>query len=150
MSEHIPAGDPETEVAQHAVDGARALSFTIYGPPRTKKNHGWRTKSGKQMPSHSFAAWNRLAQASLACVRSRHLHTWFPITEPINCRALFYRDAERGDAVGYYQALADALEDARILDNDSLVVSWDGSRLLKDRTNPRIEVHLEVLSAPGP
>jgi len=66
-----------------------------------------------------------------------------PITDEVNCRALFYRDALRGDAVGYYQALADALEEAGIVKNDRLIVSWDGSRLLKDADIPRIEVTLD-------
>ena len=94
------------------------------------------------MPSHAFADWNRSAQFHLAPV-ARALKT--AIAQPVNCRALIYRDALRGDAVGYYQALADALEEAGIIENDRLVVSWDGSRLLKDADNPRIEVTLEAV-----
>lgn len=60
----------------------------------------------------------------------------------LNCCALFYRDRLTGDAVGYYQALADALEEAGIVENDRLIVSWNGSQLLKDAKNPRIEVSL--------
>ena len=119
-----------------------SLSFTIPGPPRTKKNHGFRTKSGKQMPSHAFAEWNSAAQIHLLEIR-RRLFPAGATFYPVNCRALFYRDANRGDAVGYYQALADALEEARIVHNDSLIVSWDGSRILKDAANPRIEVTIE-------
>jgi Holliday junction resolvase RusA-like endonuclease len=119
-----------------------AVSFFIPGAPRTKKNHGWRTKQGAQMPSHAFIEWNRSAQVHLAPV-ARAIKQ--PIAVTVNCRALFYRDALRGDAVGYYQALADALEEAGIVENDRLIVSWDGSRLLKDADNPRIEVTLEAV-----
>ena len=42
-------------------------------------------------------------------------------------------------------ALADALEEAGIVENDRLIVSWDGSRLLKDAATPRIEVMLEAV-----
>lgn len=118
------------------------IQFTIPGKPRTKKNHGWRTKRGRQMPSHAYAAWSKEALLHL-CVLMAGRPT---IQGPVNCRALFYRDALRGDAVGYYQALADTLEDARVVHDDVLIVSWDGSRLLKDAKNPRIEVVLEVLS----
>lgn len=113
------------------------VEFTIPWAPRTKKNHGWRTKSGKQMPSHAFMEWNAKAQIRLIPIRQRGT-----IQTPVNCRALIYRDRLSGDAVGYYQALADALEDARVVHDDVLIVSWDGSRLLKDAKNPRVEVVL--------
>ena len=119
------------------------INFTIPGAPRTKKNSGWRTKQGKQMPSHAFLAWNKDAQLWL--VDTRRKWDGLPLEGPVNCAAAFYRDAERGDAVGYYQALADALEEAQIVENDALIVSWDGSRMLKDAANPRIEVELRIL-----
>lgn len=114
--------------------------FVLRGAPRTKKNHGFRTKSGKQMPSHAYLWWNRLAQQQLALIRHKNKH--LPIATPVNCSAAIYRDALRGDAVGYYQALADTLEHGGIVEDDVLIVSWDGSRLLKDAENPRIEVTL--------
>src|SRR3990167_9800113 len=57
---------------------------------------------------------------------------WHPLTESVNCRALFYRDANRGDFIGYAQGLADLLEKRGVLTNDVCLVSWDGSRLLVD------------------
>lgn len=86
-------------------------------------------------------------------------YPWIPIREPVNCMAIFYRQKNIGDAVGFYQALADLLEicqdckqkkrkcqcyqfGARVLDDDKWIVSWDGSRLSKDKDNPRIEVLL--------
>ena len=65
-----------------------------------------------------------------------------PIEYPINVSAAFYRDKLTGDAVGYYQALADALEEGGIVENDSLIRSWNGSKLLKDAKNPRIEIEI--------
>jgi hypothetical protein len=44
--------------------------------------------------------------------------------------------------VGYYQGLADLLESRGILANDKHIVSWDGSRLLKDAARPRVELIL--------
>lgn len=116
------------------------VRFTLTGAPRTKKNSGWRNKAGKQMPSHAYLWWNRLAQQQLALIRSGN--TRFPITKPVNCAAAIYREALRGDAVGYYQAIADTLEHGGIVEDDALIVSWDGSRILKDAANPRIEVVL--------
>lgn len=121
------------------------IRFTIPGAPRTKKNHGWRTKHGKQMPSRAFAAWNKQAQMYLMLWRTTNGKPELrdPISCPVNVRAYFYRDAQRGDAVGYYQALADALQEARIVVDDALIVSWDGSRMLIDPRSPRIDVELE-------
>jgi len=70
-----------------------------------------------------------------------------PIAGPVNCRALFYRKTLVGDACNFCQALADALEEGGIVRNDSLIVSWDGSRLLKDSENPRVIVTLEEIPA---
>ena len=125
----------------------RQWRFTLKSAPRTKKNHGiitTRGKSPRMLPSKQFSAWNRIAQVELARVRADS--RGFPIEFNVNVRAWFYRDAERGDAVGYYQALADALQEGRIVADDKCLISWDGSRLLKDADNPRIEVHItEVL-----
>ena len=60
----------------------------------------------------------------------------------VNCRAWIYREALRGDAVGFYQAIGDALQHYSILDDDKRIVSWDGSRLLKDAERPRVEIVL--------
>lgn len=61
----------------------------------------------------------------------------------LNCRALIYRDARRGDAVGYYQGIADLLQHLCVLTDDRMLVSWDGSRLLLDPEHPRVDVVLE-------
>lgn len=124
--------------SERQTDELLPASFTILGPPRTKKNSSWRTSHGHQMPSRAFTAWNESAQLQLIRVARRGT-----IQRTVNCRARFYRDALRGDAVGYYQALADALQDARVVHDDYLIISWDGSRLDKDAENPRIEVTLE-------
>lgn len=116
------------------------LSLTILGAPRTKKNHGSVIQRGKRRYHIPSAAWTKWVHAAgvvpvgLGCIK-----------RDVNCRALFYRDALRGDAVGYYQGLADFLENRGLVLNDKLIVSWDGSRLLLDRENPRVEVTLEVV-----
>lgn len=133
------------------------ISFTIPGKPRTKKNSGWRTKyGGKQMPSKAYLQWDSDAQKHLLkwAVRNEEFLNWCSYNRygpdpcsamPMNCQAIFYRDALRGDAVGYYQALADTLQKFGLVKNDSLIEQWDGSRLLKDAKNPRIEVTLETI-----
>jgi len=67
-------------------------------------------------------------------------------TEQVRCAAVFYRDRNHGDAVGYYQGLADLLEKRGVLKNDRQIVDWRGSQLLKDSRRPRVELTLEVLA----
>lgn len=58
---------------------------------------------------------------------------------------LLCRDADRGDLVGYLQGLADLLEKRGVVANDKWIQSWDGSRLAKDKANPRVELTLTPL-----
>ncbi|CAB4184742.1 hypothetical protein UFOVP1122_28 [uncultured Caudovirales phage] len=108
-------------------------------PPRTKKTSGRIVRCGKfpkLLPSKAFEEWQAGAVGDLRKCVSR------AVDYPVNCNASIYRDALRGDAVGFYQAIADLLEVAGVVLNDRLIVSWDGSRLLKDAKLPRVEVEL--------
>lgn len=136
------------------------LALVIPGPPRTKKNHGRRVIVDgqlKTMPSVAWCVWCdrvapllRLVMQRLACGQDRAEcggavacgQQRGPIDFEVNCRALFYRDANQGDAVGYYQGLADVLEKGQVVKDDKWIVSWDGSRLCKDAASPRVEVLL--------
>lgn len=132
-----------------AVGSSVLFSLVILGPPRTKKNHSRivgvrasrrsRFAKPRLLPSVEYVRWHRIALPQAKAGR-----TAAPITTPVNCRAFFYRDRRVGDAVGYYQALADLLQDAGILADDRLIVTWDGSRLLKDKDRPRVELELTL------
>lgn len=68
-----------------------------------------------------------------------------PLDVPVFVAAAFYRDALRGDLIGYQQALADILEASGVVANDSLIVHWplppDGRLpLRKDAERARVEV----------
>ena len=124
--------------------------LTIEGPPRTKKNHGRILRMGsrnKVMPSESFMEWQAVAvpqlrqQWATACPIELDRS---PLAAPVQISATFYRDARRGDLVGYMQALADVLEKAEVLKNDSLIVSWDGTRMDKDASRPRVELTINT------
>lgn len=109
-------------------------------PPRTKKNSGQIvTVNGRQvlLPSKDYLEWEK------GCIVSSAYDRMAPaITFPVNCKATIYRDRNVGDAVGYYQAIGDCLEKMGIVQNDRLIVSWDGTRLDKDPSNPRVEIEL--------
>ena len=120
------------------------MKLTILGPPRTKKNSSIiNTRGGRiqKLPSAAYSAWDRMAQMQLGKYRAQCPNGWM-FQRPVNVCAIFYREALVGDAVGFYQALADTLEKGGIVENDRLIVSWDGSRLLKDKDNPRVEIEI--------
>lgn len=71
---------------------------------------------------------------------------WTPLATPMNCRAVFYRDRNAGDFIGYVQGLADLLEERGVIANDVLLATWNGSHLAIDRDNPRVELSLEPIT----
>lgn len=119
------------------------VSVVIPGAPRTKKNHSrivWNGNRPRILPSKAHEEWAE--QAERRCtIKGRKA-----IAEPVNCRASIYREALTGDAVGFYQAIADLLEKVGVVENDKWIVSWDGTRLMKDAKEPRIELCLEAAS----
>lgn len=130
------------------VPSASAIaSFTILGPPRTKKNHGRVIVRGGRrfhIQSIAYEQWHDVAMVHLAGIRValRLKRVVLPVSGSIQVRATFYRDRLAGDLVGYEQALGDVLEETGIIQNDKLIYSWDGTRLDLDRVRPRIEVEI--------
>jgi Holliday junction resolvase RusA-like endonuclease len=80
-----------------------------------------------------------------------------PLDCDVTVRALIYRDSKRGDLVGYQQAIGDALQGGGsrskakrtpcVLMDDSQIKSFDGTRLLIDRENPRVEIEIQPFVA---
>lgn len=119
------------------------VELVVFAAPRTKKNSGGvLTRGGKKfhVPSPAYLVFEAEVVAAAARLQLGQLPEG-----AYNVRATFYRDARRGDAVGYYQALADALQRAGVVANDAQLVAWDGSRLALDRLRPRVEVTVEPL-----
>ena len=115
--------------------------MVIVGAPRTKKNHSTIVRSKgrpRLIPSEAYRRWESVAVPQMRIYWAGRE----PIARPVNVCAVFYRDADRGDAVGYYQALADALEKAGVVVNDKWIWSWDGSRMDKDADKPRVEIEI--------
>ncbi len=144
------------------------ISFTVAGPPRTKKTSNRivqiKGKNGargftKILPSEAYEDWFKAAMLQAPAIRRALLNAGatLPLTGLLNVRAMFYRERLSGDATGFYQGLADWLQEPRqskgrtvrqgagIIRDDAQIVSWDGSRLLKDAACPRVEVRIEVV-----
>lgn len=130
FDEPEPAPPPEL--------GTVLAELVVYGKPRTKKNTPVVTEQRIPLPSKAFRAYAKLALPQLTSAWSSRAE----ITTPVCCTALWYRDRDQGDPVGFYQGLADLLQDAGVLKDDKLVRHWDGSRLLIDRATPRVVLTL--------
>lgn len=136
-------------------------------------------------PSEAHEQWFELQLLHRGAIRSALKHTGIPIEGPVQIAAIFYRDRDAGDLLGYEQALGDLIQEEKwgcqdcgkryyalhqrcpgcnasiarfrharqglglILD-DRQIVSWDGSRLAVDKSNPRIELALTILADPTP
>jgi hypothetical protein len=130
------------------------VKITVIGSPRTKKNHSTVSTVGghvRVLPSKPWSEWCKYAGIKVdgnalvgELLMGKGVRRWSPLTTDYNVKALFYRDRDIGDAVGYYQGLADLLEKRGVLRDDKQIRSWDGSRLLVDRANPRVEIELEA------
>ncbi len=139
---------PVKEVKRPVVDFPNPdmplLHFVIATAPRTKKNHSTMVfRKGKKpvvLPSKQYQQYVREAEPSLFKIPRRRINV------RMNVKALFYKDTQQlGDLVGYLQALDDLLVDAGVIedDNESIIMSHDGSRVLYDKDFPRTEVWME-------
>lgn len=129
------------------------MNFSILGDPRTKKNHT-RIIRVRGVPrivqAESHDAWAQSAQLQLqaqwSAQRPRGMGDGLPDDNPKNLRALVYRDRAVGDLGNYLAAICDVLERAGVVANDRLIAGFDGSRLLVDRANPRVEITLTEMA----
>lgn len=122
--------------------------MVILGAPRTKKNHS-RIVRGPGgfpilVPSKEYKAWEKVAVLQMK-VQWREQ----PIARACQVRARVFRERATGDLVNYLGAIADALQVANVVVDDKWIVSWDGSRLLKDAKRPRVELEITPFAEDG-
>jgi hypothetical protein len=138
--------------------------LVIVGAPRTKKNSQRVLRFGKfnkVVPSAAAMEWSDEAARQLREQWSGRA----PIAGAVHVRAVFYREKNLGDLVGFMQALGDVLEQATppkkapkraprkppakagVIENDRQIVSWDGTRLSKDAARPRVELEIMRVDA---
>ncbi len=114
------------------------MTFTIPGNPVTKKNHQriLKTRDGRSFvaPSAQYKAYEEQSG-------------WFiPMKEidyPVNVKCVYYMETlRRVDLVNLLESTLDCLVRYGCLkDDDSRIVQGhDGSRVLLDRENPRVEI----------
>lgn len=115
---------------------------TLKGPPRTKKNHQ-RILNGFGgrpfvAPSKEFVDYQELCLWQIKTPQRA-------ISEAVNVKAVYYMpNRRRVDLVNLLEATCDILAKAGVLDDDraTIVAAHDGSRVLLDRQNLRVEIEI--------
>lgn len=122
--------------------------ITIPGRPITKKNsqriiYNKRTKRPQIIQSETYKNYETECLWRLKTYRGPK----FKDTK-LHVRCKYWMPNRRSwpDLMGLYQASADIIEKAGIIDNDRNIVSMDGSRIVGiDKDNPRAEIFIEEL-----
>ena len=128
--------------------------FVILGNPVIKKNsrpiHVNRTTGrpfiGKS-EKLSSAETDALAQFQ---IQKMQFSEEFPIKYRLHVRFMFYRNNHAHvDLSNLYEFPQDCLQEAGIIENDTLIESHDGSRKRYDKKNPRTEIYISLFEDDG-
>ena len=117
------------------------MYFKVLGQPVTKKNSSQmvfnpKTKRWFPVPSKQYKEFKKATVKQLPELTS-------PIEVPVNIQYTFYMNTKRlVDGLNLSEAMDDILVDGKILsdDNRDIVAGHDGTRVLYDKGNPRVEV----------
>ena len=121
------------------------IQITLRGRPITKKNSSQIIKTGgkrKVIPSKQFSAYEEACLYQLIKAPQTR-------EENLNMQCLYYMPTRhRVDLVNLLQATCDILVKAGIIEDDSskVIAGHDGSRVLYDKENPRVEITLSEVS----
>ena len=138
---------------------ADEIRFVIKGDPRTKKNHQMIAGAGHKCsacgkPEKQWIRQGRahddFADAAKWQLRPRPQKS---IDYPVNVKAIFYmKTRRRVDALNLQATIDDLLVECKILedDNSKIVAAHDGSRVLYDPMNPRVEITITRMDEPAP
>lgn len=120
---------------------------TLKGPPRTKKNHQriLRDRAGLPFvaPSKEFQIYQEKCLWQIKTPQK-------PISEAVNVKCVYYMPNRRRVDLGNLQSSTlDILVKAGVLADDcaTIVAAHDGSRVLLDRQNPRVEIEITRMEA---
>lgn len=137
----------------------KVLKYIVKGDPRTKKNHMEIAGQGRRCPvCHKFEKqWVRQGEAhdvyAEKAVWMLHPRPRVPIDFPINICYRFYMQTHRiVDQSNLIESLDDILIEAGIIkdDNSRIVAGHDGTRVLYDKDNPRVEIYITRMPDEAP
>lgn len=119
--------------------------FTIPIHPITKKNNPRIFHNGNKTIVLPSKAYEKFENDCLKVIPSKYR---IKIDYPVNVKVIYYvKTKRRIDKTNLESAIMDVLVKAGVLADDSaispdIVVSTDGSRVLIDKLNPRIEIEI--------
>lgn len=122
------------------------LKLILYGAPRTKKNSQRIFKCGgfyKIKPSKAFEEYEKDCHMQITGKDKLRL------TGAYNLKCVYYMQTKRRvDLVNLLEGTCDILVNANVIedDNSKIIVSHDGSKVLYDKENPRVEIELSSIS----
>lgn len=117
------------------------MNFTIPLEPKTKKNSNQIViVKGRRIviPSKVFSEYQNSCKQYIPKLEK-------PIDYPINLKCVYYRKSKRRvDLCNLEEAICDILTHYKFLDDDNrnIVASHDGSLVLYDKDNPRVEIEI--------
>lgn len=121
------------------------MNLILYGRPITKKNSSRVIKCGaftKVLPSKQFERYEK------DCLRQITGKYKVKYNKPCNMKCVYYMPTKhRVDLVNLLEATCDILVKANVLedDNSNIIRSHDGSCVLYDKENPRVEIQIREI-----
>lgn len=122
------------------------IKLTLPGSIRSKKNSKQAIMIGGKncqrrpmiVPSKAYQLWEREARKALILALP---FGFKPIEGALEIRAMIYYKGPRPDLSGCLESVGDCLQ-GLVYDDDGQIESWDGSRVIHDKDNPRTEVEI--------
>lgn len=125
-------------------EDVKKLNLTILGRPITKKNSSRiiTRPYPRLLPSKAFIEYEKQAL--------RQIPSQFRLSldKKYNVKCVYYMPTRhRVDLVNLLEATCDILVKARVFkdDNSQIIVSHDGSKVLFDKNQPRVEINIVEL-----
>jgi len=129
----------------------REYSFIIDGQPMSKKRNYKIIRIGRHYSlglKKNYKDWQESVKGQFWLQRTQYmasmLEIWQPISEPVTVEFLFFIEGHgKFDLSNLYQGYEDAMVQAGILADDSLIMSHDGSRKYLGHKNGRALIKIK-------
>ena len=118
------------------------MRLTLYGAPISKKNSQQIVRIGNRPGLVQSKPYRQYEKDCLKQIAGNLVQG---INTPVNVKCLYYMPTRRRvDLVNLLEATDDVLVKAGVLedDNSRIVVGHDGSRVMWDKVNPRVEIEI--------
>lgn len=117
------------------------MKIVIKGNPITKKNSQRIVLIGGKpriLPSQKYKEYEARAMLYMPRLKT-------PISDPVNVRCVYFMESHRRvDLTNLLEATSDILVRYGILEDDNSNILWsvDGSRVMYDKSDPRVEIEI--------